>query len=149
MGKILLTFIGVLLCCGCGRGTVSGPDQPQHSTQAPGVLISGFDEEPCVLAGANVIRVGWYYDFSAYDSLKISFNASRLSTEAPFDAIVVKIGPGTFLRDTVYAAQESISFSLRVSDLGKPANCAVTFRAPDPYSVLRLSGLRVVGWTAM
>jgi hypothetical protein len=149
MGKTLVIVIAVLLCWGCGRGSATAPDDVRSTTQAPGTLVSSFDEEPCVLTGSNVIRVGWYFDFSAYDSLVVTFNAARLSPERPFDEIIVKIGPATCLRDTLYATQEAVSLTVRVSDLGKPGNCALTFRAPDPLTLLRLSGLRVVGWKSI
>lgn len=146
MNKTLVMFIVALLCCGCGRGTGTGPDEIRSYQQVPGTLIDRFGEEPCTLTSQKVVRVGTYYDFSSYDSLRVSFNVTRMSTDRPFDEVLVKIGPSMYLPDTVYARKENVSVSVKVSDLAKPSFCALTFWTLDPQTVLQLSDLRVVGW---
>lgn len=148
MQKVLVMFFAALLCYGCGRGTGTGPEEIRSYQQVPGTLIDSFGEEPRTLTSAKVVRVGTYYDFSDYDSLRISFDATRLSTDRPFDEVLVKIGPTMYLRDTVYAIQENVSLGVKVSDIAKPAFCALTFWTLDPQTILKLSRLRVIGWTS-
>ncbi len=142
MEKIVVMFIAALLCLGCGKSTVSSPDE----SVAPGTVIDGFGGEPVILTSSKVIRVGTYYDFSMYDSLRINFRAVRLSTDRSFDEILVKIGPTTYLPDTLYALQENVSLVVKVSTLAKPAFSALTFWTLNPQTVLELSDLHVVGW---
>ena len=142
MHKTLLMFAAAVLCLGCGRATVSSPDENLTS----GTLIDGFGNEPRVLTSSKIIRVGTYYDFSEYDSVRISFRATRLATDRPFDEILVKIGPSTYLRDSVFAILEHVSLTVSVSAISKPTFCALTFWTLDPLTVLELSDLRVVGW---
>ncbi len=147
MEKTLVTCIAALLCYGCERSsTISEPHDIPPLTQAPVVLIDGFGEKAPMLTSSTIIRVGTYYNFLPYDSLRVSFSATRLATELPFDEILVKIGPATYLRDSVYATQENVSLVVRVSDISKPVFCALTFRTNDPQTVLRLTDLRVIGW---
>lgn len=147
MGKTLSMFIAALLCCGCGRGTISEPGEVGSTAQAPQVVISGFSKEPCLLTGSKMVRVGWYYDLSLYDSIRITFDARRLSTERPFDEILIKIGPATYLRDTVSTVQKQVRISVKVSTISKYVSCAFVFWSLDPLTELSLSNLRVVGWS--
>lgn len=142
MNKPLLMIMAALLCSGCGKATGSGPDEIVSS----GAVIDGFGNEPCILTSSDVVRVGTYYDFSTYDSLQISFSAARLSTDLSFDVILVKIGPATYLPDTVYTPEKNISLSVKVSQISKPGFCALTFWTRDPLTVLKLSNLHVVAW---
>ena len=148
MVKTLVIITAALFCFGCGRADLSGPDEVRTYVQVPGTVIDSFGEEPCRLTGANVVRVGWYYDFTPYDSLWISFDVTRLSTERAYDDVIVRIGPATSLRDTIFVAQGTVSLGVKVSQISKPGSCALTFRTSDPQSVLSLSKLRVVGWAA-
>jgi hypothetical protein len=142
MDKPLLMVMAALLCWGCGRATGSGPDEVVSS----GTVVTGFGNEPRVLTSSQVVRVGSYYDFSMYDSLRISFSAARLSTDLPFDVVLVKIGPATYLRDTVYSAEKNVSLSVKVSQISKPGFCALTFWTFDPLTVLKLYNLHVEAW---
>ena len=142
MDKPLLMMMAALLCLGCGRATGSGPEEVVSS----GTVAAGFGNEPCILTSSNVVRVGTYYDFSIYDSLQISFSAARLSTDLPFDVILVKIGPATYLRDTLYAMEKNVSLGVNVSQISKPGFCALTFWTLDPLTVLKLQNLHIVAW---
>ena len=144
MEKTVVMFLAALLSLGCGKATVSSLDE----SVASGTVIDGFGVEPVILTSSKLIRVGTYYDISMYDSLRISFSATRLSAERRFDEVLVRIGPTTNLRDTVYAIQENVSLRLKVSTISKPTFCAFTFWTADPQTVLELSDLRVVGWTS-
>jgi hypothetical protein len=147
MGKTLIMFIAALLCCGCGRGTISEPGEVGSTAQSPQVVINGFSEEPCLLTDSRMIRVGWYYDFSNYDSIRITFSATRISTERPFDEILIKIGPATYLRDTVSTVQKQVQISVKVSTIAKSVSCAFVFWSLHPLTELSLSNLRVIGWS--
>ncbi len=147
MHKTVAILLAAVLSYGCGRSTISGPPEIPVTPRAPGALITSFGNEPCQLTSANFIRVGWYHDFSGYDNLLISFNARRLSTESPFDEIYVRIGAATVLHDTLIAVQKNVVLNVKVRDIAKPQNCALTFRTLDPETALSLSSLRVVGRT--
>ncbi len=144
--KTLVTCIAAVLCYGCGRANVSGPDDVRSFTSVQVVLIDSFSDETCTLTSSKIVRVGSYYNFLPYDSLRFSFSATRLSADVPFDEILLKIGPATCLRDSMVAMQKNVSLIVKVSDISKPAFCALTFRTSDPRTLIRLSDLRVVGW---
>jgi len=147
MEKALVMCIASLLCCGCDRPTVSGPDEIRSSGQVVQVVvIEGLGDDPGTLTSSTYIRIGTYFDFRPYDSLQISFNATRVTTQLPFDEIVVRIGPSQYLRDSVYATQEKVSLRVKVSAISKSQFCALTILTGDSRALLELSDLRVVGW---
>jgi len=146
MDKIIVTCITALLCYGCERSIVSGPDELRSATQVEVVVINGFGEDTCMLTSSVLIRVGSYYNFRPFDSLRVSFSATRMTTHLPFDEILVRIGPACYLRDSVRALQKNVSLSVQVCDIAKPTFCALTFLTRDSLTILRLSDLRVVGW---
>jgi hypothetical protein len=147
MEKKAVLIISALLCSGCVRQDVSGPDEVRSRTEVVQVvLIDGFGDNSSMLTSSTYVRVGTYYDFRPYDSLRISFTVTRLNAELPFDEILVRIGPTACLRDSVYATQERLSLGVTMSTISKTSFCALSFLAQDSRALLRLSDLRVVGW---
>jgi hypothetical protein len=147
MEKTLVMCLATLLCIGCGRPTVTGPDEVRASGQVVQVvLIDGFGEDPRTLTSTRYIRIGTYFDFRPYDSLQISFNATRVTSQLPFDEIMVRIGPSHYLRDSVYSTQENVSLRVKVPAVSKNQFCALTILTGDSTAFLQLSDLRVVGW---
>jgi hypothetical protein len=150
MKKALVMVIVAILFCGCGREYVSGPEEIRSSARVVQVVVvDGFGDIASMLTDSLSIRVGTYFDFSSYDSLLITFSVTRLATQSPFDEILVRIGPAYYLRDSVYAAQENISFKVKTSALSKRHYCALTLLTDDSLTHLQLSDLRVIGWMTM
>jgi hypothetical protein len=147
MTKTLVMCIPALLCFGCWRSDISGPDELRasgHVVQV--VLVEGFSESAVVLTTSNIISLGAYYDFRPFDSLWISFGATRLTSQLPFDEIHVRVGPVHDLRDSLYSVQKNVLLRVKVSDISKPNYCSLTFWATDPRAVIQLTDLRVIGW---
>jgi len=137
----------ILFLAGCDLSTIS-PGAIGPVTTEPFVIIRGFGETDTVTVGTEGFRVGWYYDFSGYDSLRINFSAKRLAPGPAFDHILVKIGPACGLSDSLFAPQKDFSLFVKPSDIAKPHFAALTFFVPDAGVRVVLSQLRVIGWTS-
>lgn len=147
MEKTLVMFLAALVCSGCDRSTVSGPDGVRSSTQVVQVVvIDGFGDNASTLTTSTYVRVGTYFDFSPFDSLRISFKATRLTAQLPFDEILIRIGPTCYIRDSVYATEKNVEFTVRADAISKRQFCALSFLTTDSRVLLKLSDLRVVGW---
>jgi hypothetical protein len=147
MKKILSFGLAALLLSACERPGLTGPDEVRAATQVVQVvLIDGFGDISVMLTNSAHVRVGSYFDFRPYDSLRISFKAARLATDSPFDEILVRIGPTFCLRDSVYDEENNVSLRVNVRSISKSQFSALSFLAPDSRSLLRLSDLHVVGW---
>lgn len=144
-----VVLCGVLLALwGCERPVV-GPlpevgSPASHMTQV--VFIQDFDNGASVLVGSSGVRVGWYHDFSPYDSVRINFSAKRTTARQACDYIRVRIGPAYYVLDSLSASQEALSLLVRPTELGKNHSVALTFYTTTPDASLILSDLRVVGW---
>jgi hypothetical protein len=137
----------ILVLAGCSLSPFS------HAVVAPSaeqqdVIIRGFGETDAVTVGVEGFRVGGYYDFSGYDSLRISFSAKRLVFSRAFDHILVRIGLACYLSDSLSTTEKDFSLLVNRSDIAKPQFAALTFYVPDAGVHLLLSQLRVIGWTA-
>lgn len=146
MQKLFFLSIASLLAAGC-RPDVNSPDAMGPSRVVQTVIIDGFGVIDPIVQGDRGLRVGLYYDFTPYDSLRINFVATRLTPGASHDHIVIKLGPVFYLRDSIASPQQSFTFLVRRQDLSKPAFSALTFFVPDSGVAMMLSSLRVVGWT--
>jgi hypothetical protein len=118
------------------------------ATTESDLIIRGFDETDTVTVGREGIRVGGYYDFSSYDSVRINFSAKRLSLTPAFDHIQIRIGVACRLSDSLLVAQKDISLFIKPPNIVKPYCAALTFIVPDTGVHLLLSQLRVIGWPA-
>ncbi|MGA9365314.1 MAG: hypothetical protein WBW16_13195 [Bacteroidota bacterium] len=118
------------------------------TTTESDLIIRGFDETDTVTVGREGIRVGGYYDFSAYDSLRINFSAKRLSLSPAFDHIQIIVGVACRLSDSLSAVQKDISLLVKPPGIVKPYCVGLTFIVPDTGVRLLLSQLRVIGWPA-
>jgi hypothetical protein len=146
----------VMLCVfaaaltGCQRSVIEPPSESDPALALPlttqVIIVEGFGDKTSIVAGQNGVRVGWYYDFSRYDSLRINFSAQRVGAESPCDHILIKIGPGFSLRDSLSALKKDFSLHVPCADLAKRHFAALTFYVPDPDVDLVLSDLRIVGW---
>jgi hypothetical protein len=147
MEKALFYGLAALFCCGCERPGLTDPNEVRASTKVVQVVvIDGFGDISRMLSSTSLVRVGTYFDFSPYDSLRISYTVERLTNELAFDEILIRIGPTFCLRDTVYAAGIDVSHMVNMRLVSKNQFCAVSFIATDSRTILRLSGLHVVGW---
>ena len=145
MVRTLVVCGMILSLAGCERSIISPTSTiPVRIEQY--VLIGRFNESDTVLVGPNGFRVGWYHDFSPYDSLIISFSANRLAAGDMCSHVLIRIGPATYIGDSLMVSQKDFSIRIRTSDLEKPHSSALTFFAPDPEAALLLSHLRVIGW---
>jgi hypothetical protein len=147
MIRCLVLCSMILFLAGCNLSPFS------HAVVAPSaeqqnVIIREFGQTDTVTVGSEGFRVGGYYDFSGYDSLRINFSAKRLDPGPGFDHILVRIGPACYLRDSLFAPQQDFSLLVERSDIAKPQFAALTFYVPDVGVRLLLSNLRVLGWTA-
>jgi hypothetical protein len=137
----------ILFLAGCDLSTIN-PGVISPATTEPVEIIHGFAQIDTVTVGSEGFRVGWYYDFTGYDSLRINFSAKRLALSPAFDHIFIKIGPAFGLSDSLFAPQKDFSLLVKQSDIAKPQFAALTFYVPDAGVRLLLSQLRVIGWTA-
>lgn len=147
MIKNLVIFSAIFFLIGCDLSPFA-PGPVGTVTVEQAVIIRGFGEADTVTVGSEGFRVGWYYDFSGYDSLRINFSARRLDPGPGFDHILVKIGPACYLSDSLFALQQDFSLLVRRSDIAKPQFAALTFYVPDAGVRLLLWQLRVIGWSA-
>jgi hypothetical protein len=147
MSRNLAVCFAIFFLAACSKSpfssTVVAPTTAQQDE-----IIRGFGATDSVIVGAEGYRVGWYHDFSSYDSLRISFSARRLSPSPTFDHILVRIGPAYSLSDSLLTLQKDFSLLARRSDIAKPQFAALTFYVPDNGARLLLWELRVIGWAA-
>lgn len=136
----------ILISAGCGR-SATAPD-----TGAPPperiLLLTGFNGADTVVVGPQGFRLGFYHDFSAYDSLLFTFFAEQLNPGAQSAHLSIRIGPVDYFRDTLLSLQKEVSIKVSCDELAKPHLSAIMFFAADPDGLLRLSRLRVLGWSA-
>jgi hypothetical protein len=150
MERMLALCAVALVCVGCQRETATGVDELHPSGRVVQVVvIEGFAEDEVMLTRSKLVRVGTYYDFHMYDSLWISLNVTRLTTGRASDDVDLKLGPAYHQKDTVFAPQEVVKLSVKVSDISKPQFCALTFLTSDSLASLRLTSLRVIGWMTL
>jgi hypothetical protein len=145
MSRSLVVCCAFLFLAGCDLSPFSSEATSPFVAQQE-VIIQGFGEADTATVGRQGIRVGEYYDFSGYDSIRISFTAKRLFLTPAFDHIQVTIGVHCRLSDSLLTAQKDISFLSKTPDIVKPYCVALTFTVPDTGVRLLLSRLRVVGW---
>ena len=110
------------------------------------MIISGFGNADTVSVGNAGYRVGWYFDFKDYDSLRINFSAKRLALGSAVDHILVKVGPSSYFSDSLSASQKDFSILIKPTDVVKSQFAALVFIVPDVEATLTLSRLRVIGW---
>ena len=111
------------------------------------MIISGFGNADTVSVGNAGYRVGWYFDFKDYDSLRINFSAKRLAFSSAVDHILVKVGPSSYFGDSLSASQKDVSILIRPTAIVKSQFAALVFIVPDVEATLVLSQLRVIGWS--
>lgn len=145
MSKNLVVCFTFVFLAGCDLSPFSseatGPLEGQEE-----LIIEGFGGADTATVGRKGIRVGGYYDFSGYDSVRISFTAKRLFLSPAFDHIEVTIGVHCRLSDSLLTAQKDVSLLAKTPDIVKPYCVALTLAVPDTGVRLLLSQLRVVGW---
>jgi hypothetical protein len=147
MVKNLVLCSTFLFLVGCNLSPFSSSTVAPVSAQQD-EIIRGFDGTDSVIVGSEGFRVGWYHDFSGYDSLRINFSAKRLTPGPTFDHILIKIGPAYYVSDSLFASQQDFSLLVRRSDIAKSHFAALTFYVTDAGVRLLLSQLRVIGWAA-
>jgi hypothetical protein len=147
MSKNIVLCLAISFLAGCRlspfSSTVVAPSTVQQDE-----IIRGFGATDSVIVGSEGYRVGWYYDFSGYDSLRINFSAKRLEPGPGFDHILVRIGPACYLSDSLIILQQDFSLLVRRSDIAKPQFAALTFYVTDVRVRLLLWQLRVTGWAS-
>jgi hypothetical protein len=137
----------ILFLGGCERL----PDSPTAPVSVPApagqvLIIQGFGTADSARVGNEGYRVGWYFDFKDYDSLRINFSAKRLDLGSAVDHILIRVGPARCYDDSLSDPQKDFSILVRPSTIAKPQFAALVFFAPDAESTLLLSQLRVIGW---
>lgn len=136
----------LLLLSACDRPT-DPPIPTSHVETRSTVIISGFNDVESAVVDRKGYRVGSYHNFRPYDSLWITFTATRMTSIQSSDPILIKIGPTANLRHSIANRQQYFSISVRPAEIAKPNFAALTFIVPDSGVSLLLSNLRVVGWT--
>jgi hypothetical protein len=147
MIRNLVVCSTILFLAGCDLSPFS-PAAVSPVAAQQDAIIRGFGEVDTVIVGTEGFRVGWYYDFSGYDSLRISFSAKRLVLGPAFDHILVKIGPAFGVRDSLFTPQKDFTLLVKRSDIAKPQFAALTFSVADAGVRVLLSQLRVTAWSA-
>lgn len=131
---------------GCERLT-DAPLAPSPATAGQVLVIQGFGNADTVSVGNEGYRVGGYFDFKAYDSLRINFSAKRIVPGSAVDHILIKVGPACYFSDSLSGSQRDFSVLVIPAAIAKPQFAALTFFVPDAEAPLFLSQLRVIGWT--
>jgi hypothetical protein len=145
VSKTFAIWITILFCWGCERSS-NLPPAPAPAAIGQVTIISGFGNADTASVGNGGYRVGWYFDFRDYDSLRIKFSARRLAFGSAVDHILVKVGPSSYFGDSLSASQKDFSILIEPTAIAKSQFAALVFIVPDAESVLLLSRLRVVGW---
>ena len=135
---LLLFLLG-----GCLRSDPLSP-QPVESGFRDVLVIDRFNDTDTVVVTQSGYRVGWYYDFSPYSALTITFTAERLQDDPSPDRVTVRIGPANAYTDSIGTPRRQFTFHILRSELSKPPAASLTFYVPEPGKALRLSGLRVI-----
>ena len=142
-----------LICCailaltGCERPT--SPLVTMGSDPAiEELVLAGFGITDTVTVGTGGFRVGGYHNFSIYDSLRISFTASRTVAGPGTGEVLVRVGPANTFTIALGLTRQEVSILVPTGVLAKPQSSALTFYARDPEVSLVLTHLRVVGWAA-
>ncbi len=148
MNRALGLLVAVGFFAGC-RSAINSPDGIRPARVVQVVIVDEASSMDPVTEGGTGFRVGWYYDLSPYDSLRIEFTASRVSSRTTHDHITVKLGPTLYFNDSLSVPEKSFSLFVRRSDLSKPAFSALVFFVTEPGSMILLSKLRMVGWTTI
>jgi hypothetical protein len=145
MKQAFLVCATLLFLCGCERSQDLPPvSVPVASGQT--LIIQGFGSADAVSVGNEGFRVGWYFDFSDYDSLRINFSAQRLTSVSAVDHILIKVGPSSYFSDSLSAPQKNLSVLITPNTVTKSQFAALVFIVPDAETTLLLSQLRVIGW---
>ena len=147
MIKSLLVFSTVFFLGGCER--LPDPPLAPASASSPAgqiLIIHGFGGTDTVSVGNEGYRVGWYFDFKDFDSLRINFSANRLAFGSTVDHILIKVGPGCYFSDSLSAPQKDFSILVKPAAIAKSQFAALVFIVPDAETSLVLSRLRVIGW---
>jgi hypothetical protein len=143
-----LLVCSILLCLGgCERSSKLPLDSDPPPTSLV-TIIRGFDNGDTAIVGTDGMRLNAYYNFKLYDSLTVSFTAKRLILSSKFDHLIVKLGPGYCLYDSLSAAQKNFTFAVKTSEVAKPQSAALSFFVQDPETSVLLSKLIVTGWLA-
>lgn len=143
--RILLFCTTIFFLCGCERLSVL-PPAPTPSATTQVTIIAGFGNADTANVGNAGYRVGWYFDFSDYDSARINFSARRLDLGRATDHVLVKVGPSTYFSDSLSAPQRDFSILIKPNAIAKSQFAALVFIVPDAEAFLILSHLRVIGW---
>ena len=146
--KALLVCSIIFFLAGCER--LPDPPLAPVSSSAPAgqvLIIHGFGNADTASVGNEGYRVGWYFDFKDYDSLRINFSAKRLTLGSAADHILIKVGPSCYFSDSLSAPQRDFSILIRPTAVAKSQFAALVFIVPDAEATLMLSQLRVIGWT--
>ncbi|MCX6144969.1 MAG: hypothetical protein NTZ35_17325 [Ignavibacteriales bacterium] len=147
MIKALLVCGTILFLGGCER--LPDPPLAPASSSAPAgqiLIIHGFGNADTASVGNEGYRVGWYFDFKDYDSLRINFSAKRLAFGSSVDHILIKVGPACYISDSLSASQKDFSLFIKPAAIPKSQFAALVFIVPDADATLLLSQLRVIGW---
>ena len=146
MTRALGLCAAIILLAGC-RTSINSPEDARAPRIVQVVIVDGMTAVDPIVEGERGYRVGWYYDFSPFDSIRIDFVATRLTPTASHDHIVIKVGPAFYLRDSISIPEQGFSMLVMRRDLAKPAFSALVFFVSDAGAAIMISKLRVVGWT--
>jgi hypothetical protein len=125
---------------------VDPPPAPTPAIAGQVTVIQGFGDADTASVGNGGYRVGWYFDFKAYDSLRINFSAKRLAPGSAVDHILIKVGPASYFSDSLSTPQKDFSILVKPAEVVKSQFAAFVFIVPDADASLILSRLRVIGW---
>lgn len=148
MFRALALITALALLTGC-RSSVNEPQNTMASRAVQVTIVDASATADPVVMSDRGFRVGWYYDLTPFDSLRIEFTATRLTPTAPHDHIIVKLGPTLYLTDSIAVMEQDFSWLVLRRDLAKPALSALVFFVPDSGSAIRLSRLSMIGWTTI
>jgi len=145
MKRFLIPLCLPLLLPGCYRDYT--PTQPLPVTHVgQKVIVNAFAGPAETTVNWQGRRIGGFYDFSAYDSLVVTFQAGRVSGGEALVPLSLKIGPAYYAHSVVSGQDQGFEYHVLVPLLAKPQSAALTFIVQDTVSSVLLSNVLVVGW---
>jgi len=145
--SLLWIVLSVALAAGCDRSDSPAGAGEMHQENVAVTIIKGFGNQSTVIVDSTRgYGDGKYYDFSGFDSIRVNFVATRVSTLSGYDRIRVRVGVGYTFLDNLGVPFRMYSIPIRVTEIVKPASATLRFYVATRGAEIEFSDLSVFGW---
>ena len=145
--SLLWIFFAAALAAGCDRSESSADAGEMHEENVVVTIVTGFGGKTTVIVDSTGgYGDGKYYDLSGFDSIRVNFVASRVSTPSGYDRIRVRVGVGYTFLDTLGVPSRAYSIPIRVAEIVKPQSATLRFYVATRGAEIEFSALSVSGW---